>query len=88
MYLTETIVFPTHVGMNRKKGHAHDETHRIPHTRGDEPSRFAGLYFFYSVFPTHVGMNRRDMVVSAMRGRIPHTRGDEPNLTTTPKPPT
>ena len=36
--VSEQIVFPTHVGMNRGMGTGRRGRYRIPHTRGDEPS--------------------------------------------------
>jgi len=36
--LAEFLVFPTHVGMNRRGGEGTHLLPRIPHTRGDEPS--------------------------------------------------
>ena len=52
-------MFPTHVGMNRKKQFALMPGMGVPHTRGDEPRESGALVKMAEVFPTHVGMNRR-----------------------------
>ena len=36
--MTQTQVFPTHVGMNRRTHPASRPRIRIPHARGDEPA--------------------------------------------------
>ena len=51
-------MFPTHVGMNRHYRQSRISRNDVPHTRGDEPTRFNLNVDYYIMFPTHVGMNR------------------------------
>ena len=53
-----TMIFPTHVGMNRTIREARRLLNDFPHTRGDEPQWDKYKDILAYIFPTHVGMNQ------------------------------
>ena len=74
-------MFPTGVGMNRRRLESCTPQFRVPHGRGDEPDTNLATRGFRQVFPTGVGMNRAHLLREAVAIRVPHGRGDEPSIT-------
>ena len=72
-------MFPTPVGMNRRRSTSQRRFTCVPHARGDEPRSQPILTPAASAFPTPVGMNRMGAVWHWMGMRVPHARGDEPS---------
>ncbi len=64
LILVESLVFPTHVGMNREKGRIENLARGVPHACGDEPNINLTYNGITQVFPTHVGMNRHTEIDS------------------------
>jgi len=76
--MASSTVFPTRVGVNRRRRMQHEDWLRFPHTRGGEPFGVDGSTVRRAVFPTRVGVNRRLVASAPTQRRFPHTRGGEP----------
>ena len=71
-------VFPTGVGVNRRRPACCQTAYRFPHRRGGEPDAALVNGQTPPVFPTGVGVNRHPGSVPVASGGFPHRRGGEP----------
>ena len=72
-------VFPTRVGVDRRRRQKRAYSTCFPHTRGGGPYRDTPLAPSIVVFPTRVGVDRERPSPLTGRRRFPHTRGGGPS---------
>ena len=71
-------MFPTYVGMNRRRHDLSGEVANVPHVCGNEPQNGTREASRAGMFPTYVGMNRLSESSTSIAEHVPHVCGDEP----------